>query len=71
MNKLGKFAKRFITALYWEFCFEEDDYMERLAVTHFDPSTPDDIVIAELDGFFNPQGRKVYHARRIRLGRDQ
>ncbi len=64
---MKKFIKQLITAAYWEWCYEEDDYMERLAVCNFDPQTPDDIVVAELDDHFSRANRRVYFVRRFRF----
>jgi len=62
-------AKRIIIALYWEFCQDEDDFMQSVAVAHFDGNTADDVVVALLDQTFEGTGKKAVRIQRTRIGR--
>lgn len=64
-----RLAKRLVVALYWEFCQDEDDFMESIAVAHFDGNTGDDVVVAMLDQEFQGTGKKAVRIQRTRIGK--
>ncbi len=61
--------KRTIRAMYWEFAYEGDEYLERLAIAYARPDQGDDVIIAELEQGLSKSSNRIARVHRVRMGK--